>query len=355
MYIKYLSAFLTAFAISLLITPIIKRVAIAKKWLDKPNWRKINKKPMPLLGGIAIYCGSISSLLLFAKAELSAEKFTGLIGGSLIIFLAGIADDIKGITARRKLFYQMVAALIAYISGFSIIHATNLFGITVYLPAIAGLLLTLFWIIGLTNAINLLDGLDGLAAGTSAIIAGTLFFAGIRSDNITLSILSIAIAGGALGFLPYNFYPAKIFMGDTGSMFLGFMLSLISMEGAYKGATFVALIAPIIAMGIPVIDTFLAIVRRLTKGDKVFFADKEHIHHKLVISEGSQKKAVLMLYSITIYLGFISVSLMRMQGVWAFAATVITIILIMRWMISFELITVKNKNGSDGGDNGKKK
>lgn len=337
----FITLFSVAFGISFLLTPLLRRLSIKMNWVDKPNWRKINKKPMPLLGGLAIYCGFVASLLLFSfKGPFTANtyKLLGLLGGSFIIILIGIEDDIKGLTPRRKLFYQIMAALIAYLYGFTILKVTHPLGGSFYLPVIAGMLLTLFWIVGFTNAINLLDGLDGLAAGVVAIIAGSLFFSGIRSANLTVAILSLVLSASALGFLPYNFYPARIFMGDTGAMFLGFTLALISIEGTNKGSIFVTLSLPIIAMGVPVIDTFISIVRRLIKGNGVFQADKEHMHHKLLFSEGSQREAVVTLYFLTACFGLIAIALSRMSEVWAFIAIIITAIITLRWLINFNII-----------------
>jgi UDP-GlcNAc:undecaprenyl-phosphate GlcNAc-1-phosphate transferase len=322
-------------------------------WLDKPNWRKVNKKPMPLVGGLAIYLGFIvACALVLPKSPVAVnnEKLLGFLAGSFIILLVGITDDIKGLSARRKLFYQMAAALLAYISGYSIIKVSNILGGAFHAPAIISMTLTVIWIIGFTNAINLMDGLDGLAAGVSAIIAASLFFAGIRSNNIIVSLLAIGIAGSTLGFLPYNFYPAKIFMGDTGSMFLGFALSLISIEAAHKGATFVTLLIPIIAMGVPTVDTGLSIIRRLIKGNGVFKADKEHIHHKLLVREGAQRPAVITLYLLTGSFGLIAIALSRMTGIWAAFAIIITAILTLRWIFNAGFLDIpqnqkKENNG----------
>jgi len=310
-------------------------------WMDKPNWRKMNKKPMPLLGGVAIYLGFLVSILLFMhkKAFVSeAPRLFGIILGSLIIVSAGIIDDIKGLTALKKLFFQIAAAVTVYLFGFTIMKVSTPLGSSFYLPQIASMALTVFWIVGFTNAVNLLDGLDGLSSGVVAIISGSLFFAAIKAQNPIMAILSITICGSALGFLPHNFYPAKIFMGDSGSLLLGFILSIISIEGAYKGATFTTILIPVVAMAIPFIDTGLAIIRRILSGRGIMKADKEHIHHRLLFREGSQKKAVLTLYGLTLSFGLISVSLSGMKGIWAFSAILITILLTLRWLKNSKLL-----------------
>ncbi len=356
MFVNYLIIFLIAAGVSLALTPLVKRLSIKMGWLDKPNWRKLNKKPMPLLGGVAIYLGFLVSILLFIHKEpfvSDIHRLLGVLGSSLIIVLAGIADDIKGLSALKKLFYQITAATIISLCGFTIMKVSSPLGGSFYLPEIVGTALTVFWIVAFINAVNLLDGLDGLSSGVVAIISGSLFFTAIKTNNPVAAILSIAICGSTLGFLPHNFYPAKIFMGDCGSMFLGFILSLISIEGAYKGATFTAVIVPVIAMAIPFIDTGLAIIRRILSGSGIMKADKEHIHHHLLFREGSQKKAVLTLYGLTLSFGLIAVALSQMKGIWAFSAILITILLTLRWLknsklLDFERAQPQSEENLDG-------
>ena len=336
MFKYYIPIFLIAGLISFLLTPFIRQLSLMKGWLDKTGHRKVHKKPVPLLGGLAIYTGFVLavSFFMFHKpfAE-SMQKFAGLLGGATIILLVGIADDIKGLTPRRKLLYQIIAATIASSFGYTVIKVSHPLGGAFYMPVLFSLGFTIFWIVGITNAVNLLDGLDGLSSGVVAIISGSLFFAAVKGGSPLVAFLSIALAGSCLGFLPHNFYPAKIFMGDTGSMFLGFCLSLISIEGAYKGSTFITLFIPIIAMGIPVIDTALSILRRLVRGGKVFQADKEHIHHKLLLG-GSQREAVIRIYFLTACFGMIAISFTGMNEVWVFFALIATAVLALRWVVN---------------------
>jgi len=336
MYRYYIPTFITAAAASFALTPLVRRVSIKKGWLDKAGHRKVHKKPVPLLGGLAIYAGFILSTVFFMLTGAFAgdiNKFWGLLAGSFIILLVGIADDIRGLSPRRKLLYQVAAATVAYIFGYVIIKVTHPLGGSFYIPALFSMALTIFWIVGFTNAVNLLDGLDGLSSGVVAIISGSLFFAAIKGGNYFVAILSLGIAGSCLGFLPHNFYPAKIFMGDTGSMFLGFCLALISIEGAYKGSTFITLFIPIIAMGVPVVDTSLSILRRLVKRNHVFKADKEHIHHKLLLG-GSHREAVVRLYFLTACFGLIAISFTGMNEVWVFFALLATGALTLRWVVN---------------------
>ncbi len=343
----YLTLFLIAFTISYVLTPLIRLLSIKMGWFDKPNYRKINSEPMPLLGGMAIFISYTITLFilhLFHPHLFSQQKFMGFWGSTMIIIVAGVVDDIFYITPRRKLFYQVCAASLAYVHGFNIAVISGPTGGHFAVPMFVSYLLTVFWMVGFTNAVNLLDGLDGLAAGVSAIVAMTLFFAGVRGHNTSIAILSLPLAASALGFLRYNFYPAKIFMGDTGSMFLGFSLALISIEGAFKGSTFFAIFVPIIAMGLPFFDTGLSIIRRIIMGQKIFQADKEHVHHQLLMIKGHQKNVVLTLYMLTISFGLIAVSLAGMHGMGAFVAVVITTILTIQWAKSFGLLDFfKNK------------
>jgi len=347
----YIITFAMAFCISYTLTPLIRWTSLKMHWLDKPNWRKVNTNPMPLVGGLAIFCGFLATILFISGQQPFfpiKDKLLSVLATSFIICLVGMADDIKGLSPRRKLFYQLVAAAIATLLGFMILKVSSPFGGHINAPFVFSLLITVLWIIGFTNAINLMDGLDGLAAGVSSIIAISLFFAAIRTNNPLMAILSIALAGSALGFLPHNFFPAKIFMGDTGSMFLGFIIALISIEGAFKSTTLLTLIIPIVAMGVPIIDTGLSILRRLVKGNGVFKADKEHIHHRLLFQEGSQKKAVIRLYLLTGSFGLISVSLSGMKGLWVLSALIITLILTLRWihntnLLDFEATATKEK------------
>jgi UDP-GlcNAc:undecaprenyl-phosphate GlcNAc-1-phosphate transferase len=350
----FITMFLIAGGVSFMLTPLVRRLSLRMGWMDDPNERKVNLRPMPRVGGMAIYAGFVLSLLFLVfkgPVVFDTQKVIGLLGSSFIIVLVGIEDDIRGLSPRRKLFYQATAALIAYLYGYNITRMSHFFGETFQVPWVLGMLLTIFWIIGFTNAINLVDGLDGLAAGVVSIIAMSIFFTALKDGHLIVAILCIGVAGSALGFLPFNFYPAKIFMGDTGSMFLGFMIALISIEGSFKSETFVTLFVPIVAMGVPVVDTGLSILRRLIKGNGIngiFKADKEHVHHKLLTQEGSQRNAVLKLYFLTICFGSIAIGLSGMRGIWAFFGTILVIVATLRWIFRFELIDLKNGGNGDG-------
>ncbi|MGE5676545.1 MAG: MraY family glycosyltransferase [Pseudomonadota bacterium] len=306
-------ALIIAVVVAYLTTPLMIRLAKLVGAIDVPrDERRVHKVPTPRLGGLAIYLGFIAGLLYYT--EINSRMLGVLIGATMIVVL-GFFDDIKPLSAKFKLMVQIVAASVAIYSGVRISYVTNPlhfliggeyihFGLWTY-P------LTLFWIVGVTNAINLVDGLDGLAAGISGISATTLFVAALGTGQHFAAILAALIAASTLGFLPHNFNPAKIFMGDTGALFLGYMLSVISVMGVLKGAAALSILVPIFAIGLPIFDTLLAMVRRALSGKSMMEADKGHLHHKLLAAGMSQKQAVLTLYSISAILGFSAVALVE--------------------------------------------
>ncbi len=300
---KFMIAFLGAMLVSYILTPYVIKLAHKIGAIDVPkDDRRVHKNPIPRLGGIAIFGGFfIMSVLL---VPLSREMI-GFLTASAIMVTMGIIDDTREIKAKTKLFIQIACALIVFVSGVRIEFLTNPFDKDtgmIYLGMFA-LPLTVFWIVGITNTVNLIDGLDGLAAGISAISAITLSLVAYMSSDMTHTILLVALAGGAIGFLPFNFNPAKIFMGDTGSLFLGFALSVISIEAAIKSAATLAVVVPILALGIPIFDTTFAIIRRANAGRPIMEADKGHLHHRLLSKGLSQKQTVITLYFISCILG----------------------------------------------------
>jgi UDP-GlcNAc:undecaprenyl-phosphate/decaprenyl-phosphate GlcNAc-1-phosphate transferase len=307
-------AFIIAASVAYLATPLMIRLAKLVGAIDVPSDnRRVHKVPTPRLGGLAIFLGFIAAI--FSKDGFKPEMFGVLIGASIIVTL-GFFDDIKPLSAKFKLLVQVIAAIIVINSGIRITSVANplnflfpnnpyiIFGIWSY-P------LTLVWIVGVTNAINLVDGLDGLAAGISAISAITLLVAAMSTGQELAAFMAAILAASTIGFLPYNFNPAKIFMGDTGALFLGFMLSVTSVMGVLKGAAALSILIPIFAIGLPIFDTLFAMVRRTLSGKSMMEADKGHLHHKLLDAGMSQKQAVLTLYSISAILGFSAVALVE--------------------------------------------
>ena len=304
---NYLWAFLIAAVAAVVLTPFVIRLAFRTGALDAPDARKVHKKPIPRIGGLAIYGAfMISMLLLLETSEIPEEMAQGgiglFVGGALIVAL-GLWDDYVSLPPKVKLFGQIVCAWAAVAFGVRIDFITSFSGEIMYLYDYVTIPLTIFWMVGVTNTVNLIDGLDGLAAGVAAIASLTICLVALRMDILVVAVLTAALGGAAFGFLFYNFNPAKIFMGDTGSMFLGFMLSGISIVGVMKSAAMVALVVPVLALGLPIMDTTFAIVRRWMAGAPIMKPDKGHLHHRLLNLGFSQRQAVLLMYVISAVLG----------------------------------------------------
>ena len=280
------------FLLSVSITPLVKKLAIAIGAIDKPDPRKVHQKIMPRLGGLAIY---ISFIIGFLALGLMNRETLPIIIGCTIIIITGILDDKFTLSAKVKLLGQIVAAIVVVMNGVVIEFINLPFGGMLEF-GIFSIPITILWIVGITNAVNLIDGLDGLAAGVSSIalitISGMAF---LKGDLFTFS-LGIILLGSTLGFLVHNFYPAKIFMGDTGALFLGYMISILSLLG-FKNVTMLSLIVPIIILGVPISDTFFAIIRRFLNRSPISAPDKSHLHHCLLRSGFSHRQTVLLIYA----------------------------------------------------------
>lgn len=314
---NYIWAFLIALFVALIATPAVIVLAAKTGAMDAPDARKVHKGPMPRIGGLAIYCGFMVAILAMLNfAELTQEVANGVIGlllGGTLIVIIGLIDDYKNLPAKVKLLGQILAACVVVYFDVRIDVITDPFGDYLYLEYLAAPA-TVFWIIGLTNTVNLIDGLDGLAAGVSTIASITIMLVALQEDVMIVALFTAALAGAALGFLRYNFNPAKIFMGDTGSMFLGFILAGISVIGAVKCTATIALIVPILALGLPIMDTTFAIIRRYRGGVPIFKPDKGHLHHRLLDLGFSQRQAVLLMYVISALLGLSAVALNEVSG-----------------------------------------
>jgi len=321
---SFVLTFIISFAISLAIYPLVKKLAFFSNAISIPTKeRHIHKKPVPLLGGLSIISGFLIAILLnflFNGNFIATRELLGLVCGIAIIVVMGVLDDIIELNPLVKLLFQIGAAVTAIlISGSRIEFFTNPNALTsvILLNPVFSFAVTIFWIVALTNAFNLVDGLDGLSAGTGAICAVTLFVVSlIRPDAELLgsyaAIVTIALAGSALGFLPFNFNPAKIFMGESGSAFIGFTLAMVSMQGTLKSYTALSIFIPVVAFGLPLLDAVLAFFRRSLKGKPFYKGDREHIHHKLTDDLGlSQKTTVLILYTASIILGVMSIIMAR--------------------------------------------
>jgi UDP-GlcNAc:undecaprenyl-phosphate GlcNAc-1-phosphate transferase len=299
-----------AFFASIVLTPVVKRMAYRVGALDRPNHRKVHIKIMPRLGGLAIFGSFLIGYFILRPEHSESEALnasfipidTAILIGCFIIIITGILDDIYQIKARSKLIGQFLAASIVAIGGGLEISFINLpFGGELDFGYFS-IPLTILWIIGITNAINLIDGLDGLAAGVSTIALITLSLMAFIMGDIFVMSLAAILAASTIGFLFYNFHPAKIFMGDTGALFLGYMISVLALMG-FKNVTIVALIIPIIMLGIPISDTFFAIVRRLREKQPLSAPDKSHLHHCLLNAGFSHRQTVLIIYGLAALFG----------------------------------------------------
>ena len=327
------TAFLIAIIVSIIVTPAVIRFAAATGAMDKPDARKVHKKPIPRIGGLGIYAAFMVSIIITAiMTDIEGESLKEIIGliisGSFIVFV-GIVDDYKNLPAKTKLLGQIIAAVIlVLIFDVRIDFITDPFGDYIYLEWFA-IPVTLFWLVGLTNTVNLIDGLDGLAAGVSAIAAITIMLVALEQNFLLVAILTAAIAGAAGGFLFYNSHPARIFMGDTGSMFLGFMLAGISVIGAVKSTATIALVVPILALGVPILDTTFAIIRRFLGGRPIFQPDKGHLHHRLLSIGFTQRQAVFLMYVISAMLGMSAVALTEVSRQIAILILVVVVVAIL--------------------------
>lgn len=300
-----LEIILVTFFTSLILIPIVKKIAEHLGAIDIPNERKIHKKPIPRLGGLAIFGAFLLGYILYG--EITTQMLSILIG-SFIIILLGIFDDIKPIRARYKFLVQIIAALVVVIYGKIYFTEITFLGLKLEFNIYMSYILSTFFIVAISNAINLIDGMDGLAGGISSIYFATIAIIALilnRLNGLDI-ILSFIMLGSTLGFLVWNFPPAKIFMGDSGSLFLGFMISIIALLG-FKVATLTSLVVPVTILAIPIFDTVLAIFRRLIKGENIGTPDKEHFHHQLLKMRFSTRISLVIIYSVNIMFSALSI------------------------------------------------
>lgn len=308
--LSFAIAFLVSLVVAAIATPIVLKVALAKELYDLPDARKVHTRPIPRLGGVAIvlaFFAPITGLLIVdAGASVALTQSTtqliGLYVGGLLIAAVGVFDDVRGANALQKLVVQVTVAVLMFFLDYRIEAISNPFGDGAIILGTFALPVTVLWFVGVINAVNLIDGLDGLAGGIGLISVSVLFALGVMGGNTVAALLCASLAGALGGFLIFNFNPARIFMGDTGSLFLGFVLAAFSISTSSKGSTTVALMVPMLALGLPIIDTFLAIGRRVRKQRPIFSADQDHIHHKLLRAGLTHRQAVLTLYVVAAFL-----------------------------------------------------
>lgn len=318
---------LVAFVVAAAVTPAAIKIAPKIGAMDIPkDERRMHKKPMPRFGGIAIYLGIMAALAVFALKD---KGITSVMTGCTLIYMLGLIDDLKDLKPLVKLCGQIVCATVVYIMGVRIEFITNYFGPgNMAFGDVACFIITVLWLIAITNAVNLIDGLDGLAAGIAAISALCIGYVAYIHGQYVPTLAMMAIAGAALGFLPYNFNPAKIFMGDSGSELLGFSIAAVSILGTVKSATIVVVIIPALVLGLPIFDTVMAIFRRLAKHQSIGTADKEHLHHRIMKAGFGQKRAVMILYCISGIMGIVAVLYSRGLTVEYLGLTAVAIMLI---------------------------
>lgn len=359
--IRVLAALAVAFAISFAATPVVKAFAQKVGAMDVPGEnRRIHDHPIPRLGGLAIFLGFLLSVVLFARPL--DRQIQGVLLGAILIVVVGAIDDLISLKAGIKFVAQIVAASIAVLHGVVIEVLMNPF---VFMEAehivlgVFAIPVTIIWIVAITNSVNLIDGLDGLAVGVSTISSVTLLVISLLVSDVTVAVVMAALAGACIGFMPYNLNPAKIFMGDTGALLLGYVLATMSVIGLFKFYAVVSFAVPLLALAIPLSDTIFAVFRRLFKGQNPMKPDRGHFHHRLLDMGLSQKHAVSILYLLSAIFGFAAVALTTTEEAK-------TLILIIAFCVAVILLAfVQNRHGrarktssesttgacdSDGGD-----
>jgi len=320
----HIVAFLLALTVSGMLTPVIRRIAHTYGLLDTPDQRrKIHRQPIPRLGGIAIALGFFAPLvgLLIYNNDISAlftaepRNVVGLFAGGTATLLLGVWDDIRGMRARNKLVFQILISMGMVVAGFEITRiALPFYGMVEFTPMVS-FFITVLWFVTIMNAVNLIDGLDGLAGGVAFFAVMTMFIVASMDPvpNLLTTLFAATLAGSVVGFLFYNFNPATIFMGDSGSLFLGFTVASVAVQTQAKSSTAIALSVCVLALGLPLLDTALSVVRRLRRGRRVFEADREHIHHRLLALGLSPRQAILVLYGLCVLLAVFAL-VMKVEG-----------------------------------------
>ena len=299
-----------ALIVSFLMTPPVKSLAYKVGAIDVPkDNRRMHKTPIPRLGGLAIFIGFMFSTLVFNEVD---TQMRGILLGAVIIVVLGVVDDITPLPAMLKFIVQILAALVPISHGVVIqaLSNPNIFsGSEYWVLGALSIPITVIWIVGITNAVNLIDGLDGLANGVSAICAATMLIIALLVADSSVAISMAALVGACVGFMPYNTNPAKMFMGDTGATFLGFILATMSIQGLFKFYALISFAVPFLILGLPIFDTAFAMIRRIAKGQSPMKPDRSHVHHRLIDMGLNQKQAVATLYVISAILGMSAVVL----------------------------------------------
>lgn len=315
--------------VSLILTPIVIKVSHKLGVVDQPNFRKVHKNPTSVLGGTVILLSFLLGIWLGHPIETEVKP---LVIGTVLIYLVGLIDDIYDLTPIIKLLGQVIAALVVVYYGVTIDFISLPIGPTIHF-GILGIPITVVWIVAITNAINLIDGLDGLASGVATIALMTIGFIAILQANIFIMMICSVLIGALLGFLFFNFHPAKIFLGDSGALLIGFIVGFLSLLG-FKNITFVSLFFPIVILAVPFIDTLFAMIRRVKKGQHIMQADKSHLHHKLLELGYSHRQTVILIYSIALLFSLSSIILYLSQP-WGVLMMLILILITIELIVEF--------------------
>ncbi|WP_243299887.1 glycosyltransferase family 4 protein [Bacillus litorisediminis] len=324
------------FIASIVLTPLVKRFAIKIGATDKPNQRKVHQKIMPRLGGLAIYLSFIIGVLILKPEDVYAAP---ILIGSVIIIITGFLDDMIELSAKWKLLGQIAAAVVVVLGGVRVEFINLPFGGELQFGFMS-IPLTIFWIVAITNAINLIDGLDGLAAGVSTIALITISGMAFLKGDIFAMTMGLIVIVSTIGFLFYNFHPAKIFMGDTGALFLGYMIAVLSLLG-FKNVTAISLIIPVIILGVPISDTLFAIIRRIVNKKPLSAPDKSHLHHCLLRLGFSHRQTVLLIYAMAAMFS-LAAFIFSMSTMWG--AVIVGFLILIAIEIVVELTGLVGKN-----------
>jgi UDP-GlcNAc:undecaprenyl-phosphate GlcNAc-1-phosphate transferase len=341
-----------ALAAAWLATPAVSRLARRLGAVDRPSSRGVSERPdVPLLGGLAVAAGfgaGLAASAVLASGFAPTRRLSGMLVGGALVLALGAWDDRRGLGARPKFAVQVLAAAIAVGAGLRIGHVTEPTTRTfLELPVWLGWVVSVLWIVGITNALNLIDGLDGLATGVGAIICATLTVIAWQGGHVVGVCLGLGLLGALLGFLPWNFPPARIFLGDTGALFTGFTLSVLALEG-YRQLSLLPFVVPVLALAVPILDTALSIVRRVRLRAPIFSADRQHMHHRLLETRGSIRAAVLQFYFLTACFGLIALSFTQLHGAVAAACLFAVAVLTIRMLWNLGALSVGDAAAAGG-------
>lgn len=338
-HLYHLIAFLLSMTVVLWSTPVIKTLGVKSGYVDHPNERKVHQRPMVRLGGISIFAGTVCALIIIWRLggffALPVDMEWGIWGvtlGGCAFFLIGLADDLFNLTPLSRLIMQIIIATICWFMGVKIEFLSIPFDGLIQMGWLS-LPATVIWLVGMANAINWIDGLDGLAAGVSGIAAVVMLIVTLFMDQNAAALIAAALAGGALGFLRYNFNPAQIFMGDGGSYFMGFTLAGIAVIGLVKTTAVTAVLLPYLILAVPLLDMSAVIISRLKHGKSPFTADKRHLHHRLLQAGISQKMTVVFIYALTLWVGNLAMAISGLPGGGAYVLCATMLLSYLSWYV----------------------